>query len=102
MYEQVPYDWVYVPAVSVPDVLLRVQSFVRLFQLQPVGQLYVVPVVVCLQQHGKEVEVIFVQLDKLWQFDVNACADDVSPSASDKPTFRFGKERGNKNAEIWD
>ena len=31
-----------------------------------------------------------------------ACADDVSPSASDKPTFRFGKKRGNKNAEIWD
>ncbi len=91
MYEHVPYDCVYAPVRSEALVELRSHNAVVVLYVQPLGQLYIVPVVPVGQQQPN------VSVETQSAFEVqaliaSACAFDVSPTANPKPTFRFGKK----------
>ena len=80
---------------------LRVHNPLDALYVQPDGHVYTVSVLVDVQQYVPAVH-CDVHSMVLIHVSCAACADVVCPIASNKPTFRFGKERGIKNAEIWD
>ena len=101
MYEHVPYDCVYAPVRSEALVELRWHNAVVVLYVQPLGQLYIVPVVPVGQQQP-DVSVETHSVFEVQALIASACAVGVMLIASDKPTFRFGTKWEIKNAENWD
>lgn len=60
-----------------------------------------VPVVPPGQQHPLYICAVHIDFDQQGVVNI-ACAVWHVPNTTPKPTFRFGKREGIKNAEIWD
>ena len=99
---------VYVPVASVmPETLSQLHTSLRAYHVQPVGQLYYVPVVpVGAQQPPLPAEHFgpFAQSDFESQVNVNAIKFvGIIAIADNNPTFILGSNQGRKkHAEIWE